>query len=57
MILATIGQIITLAYAEFEAKHARRPAPEETAPVAAQAAGAPAETAPAAAEAAPPAPA
>src|SRR4029077_7617168 len=29
MVLATIGQIITQASAEFEAKHARRPAPEE----------------------------
>jgi hypothetical protein len=32
MILATIGQIITQAQAEYEAKHARRPAPEEAAP-------------------------
>ena len=55
MILATIGQVITQAYAEHEAKHARRPAPEEAAP-----AGTPAgETAlkgaaPAVVEAAPP---
>ena len=55
MILATIGQVITQAYAEHEAKHARRPAPEEAA-----AAGTPAgETAlkgaaPAVVEAAPP---
>ncbi|MGB7769003.1 MAG: 30S ribosomal protein S2 [Verrucomicrobiia bacterium] len=32
MILATIGQAITQAHAEFEARHARRPAPEETVP-------------------------
>jgi small subunit ribosomal protein S2 len=47
MILATIGQTITQANAEFEAKHARRPAVEEPVPVEAQpAAAAPAETAP-----------
>jgi small subunit ribosomal protein S2 len=58
MILATIGQIITQAQAEFEAKHARRPATEETPPAEAPAAGtAPAETAPVAAEAVPPPPA
>ena len=33
MILATIGQVITQAQAEFEAKHARRPAPGETTPM------------------------
>jgi len=47
MILATIGQIITQAGAEFEARHARRPAPEETVPAEAPpAAATPAETAP-----------
>ncbi|HLX95546.1 MAG TPA: 30S ribosomal protein S2 [Verrucomicrobiae bacterium] len=49
MILATIGQIITQAGAEFEAKHARRPAPEETVPAEAPppaAMAAPAETTP-----------
>jgi small subunit ribosomal protein S2 len=47
MVLATIGQNITQAHAEFEAKHARRPATEEPVPVEAQpAAAATAETAP-----------
>jgi len=56
MILATVGQVITQASAEFEAKHARRPAPEEAAPAGTQAAEtAPAGAAPAAVEAAPPA--
>jgi small subunit ribosomal protein S2 len=55
MVLAAVGQVITLACAEFEAKHARRAAPEEAAPGEALTAGAPAETAPAAVEAAPPA--
>jgi len=32
MILATVGQIITLAQAEFESKRSRRPAAEEAAP-------------------------
>ena len=54
MILATVGQAITQAQAEFEAKHARRPAPEE--PVAPETSTV--ETAPAlapfAAETAPP---
>ena len=55
MILATIGQVITQASAEFEAKHARRPAPEEVAPAGTPATGtAPAGAAPAAVEAAPP---
>ena len=50
MILATIGQVITQAQAEFEAKHARRPAPEETVPADAQpAAATPTEMAPPAA--------
>src|SRR5208283_2603836 len=48
MILATIGQIITQAQAEYESKRARRPAAEETAPAEAQpAAAAPVETQPA----------
>lgn len=42
MILATIGQVITQAGAEYEAKHARRPAPEEAAPAEAQPVAAPA---------------
>jgi small subunit ribosomal protein S2 len=47
MILATVGQTITLAQAEFESKHSRRPAAEETAPAEAQTAEAvPTETAP-----------
>ena len=47
MILATIGQVITQAGAEFEAKHARRPAPEEAVPAEAPATvAAPAETTP-----------
>ena len=47
MILATIGQVITQASAEFEAKHARRPASEETTPAEVPpVATAPAETAP-----------
>jgi hypothetical protein len=47
MILATIGQLITQAHAEHEAKHARRPAPEETVPTdALPAAVAPAEVVP-----------
>jgi small subunit ribosomal protein S2 len=47
MILATIGQVITQASAEFESKHARRPASEETAPAEAPpVAVAPAETTP-----------
>ncbi|MGA2242680.1 MAG: 30S ribosomal protein S2 [Verrucomicrobiota bacterium] len=50
MILATVGQAITLAQAEFESKHSRRPAAEEAAPAEAP----PAETAPV--EAAPQAP-
>ncbi|HXR48606.1 MAG TPA: 30S ribosomal protein S2 [Candidatus Limnocylindrales bacterium] len=55
MILATIGQVITQASAEFEAKHARRPAPEEVAPAGTPATEtAPAGAAPAAVEAAPP---
>jgi len=45
MILATVGQTITLAQAEFESKRSRRPVAEEAAPAAAQ----PAEAAPAAA--------
>ncbi len=58
MILATVGQTITLAQAEFESKHSRRPAAEETAPAEAQTAEtAPTETAPVLAEAAPQAPA
>jgi len=53
MILATVGQTITLAQAEFESKRARRAAAEEVAPAAQ-----PAETAPEAVpvEAAPQAP-
>ncbi len=48
MILATIGQIITQAQAEYESKRSRRPAAEETAPAEAQpAAAAPVETQPA----------
>jgi len=54
MILAAVGQVITQACAEFEAKHARRAAPEETAPVGAPAVGVPVETAPVVAEAVPP---
>jgi small subunit ribosomal protein S2 len=42
MILATVGQTITLAQAEFESKRSRRPAAEEAAPAEVQ----PAETAP-----------
>ena len=45
MILATVGQTITLAQAEFESKRSRRAAAEEAAPAEAQ----PAETAPVAA--------
>ena len=45
MILATVGQVITLAQAEFESKRSRRPAAEEAAPAEAQ----PAEAAPVAA--------
>ncbi len=55
MILATVGQVITLAQAEFESKRSRRLAAEEAAPAEAP----PAETAPVAAvpvEAAPQAP-
>ena len=55
MILATVGQTITLAQAEFESKRSRRPAAEEAAPAEAP----PAEAAPVAAvpvEAAPQAP-
>jgi small subunit ribosomal protein S2 len=55
MILATIGQVITQAYAEHEAKHARRPAPEEAAPAGTPAGEtAPKGAAPAVVEAAPP---
>jgi len=58
MILATVGQAITLAQAEFESKHSRRPAAEEAAPAEAQTAEtAPMETAPVVAGAAPQAPA
>ena len=47
MILATVGQTITLAQAEFESKRARRAAAEEAAPAEAQPAEpAPVETAP-----------
>jgi len=56
MLLATVGQTITLAQAEFESKRARRPAAEEAAPAEVQ----PAETVPVEAapvEAAPQAPA
>jgi small subunit ribosomal protein S2 len=54
MILATVGQAITLAQAEFESKHSRRLAAEATAPVAAQTAEtAPTETASVVAGAAP----
>jgi small subunit ribosomal protein S2 len=54
MILATVGQTITLAQAEFESKHSRRPAAEEAAPAEAQTAEtAPTETAPVVAGAAP----
>jgi hypothetical protein len=42
MILATVGQAITLAQAEFESKRARRAAAEEAAPAEAK----PAEPAP-----------
>jgi predicted lipid-binding transport protein (Tim44 family) len=45
MILATVGQTIMLAQAEFESKRSRRPAAEEAAPAEAQ----PAEAAPVAA--------
>jgi len=56
MVLATIGQVITQAQAEFESKHARRPSAEETAVVAAPPVeAAPAEAAPVAAEVSPPA--
>ena len=54
MILATIGQIITQAQAEFEAKHARRPAAEETAPPETPTAEAVPAAAPAVSETAPP---
>jgi small subunit ribosomal protein S2 len=58
MILATVGQTITLAQAEFESKHSRRPAAEEAAPAEAQTAEtAPTETAPVVAGAVPQAPA
>ena len=56
MILATIGQTITQAQAEYEAKYARRRQPEEAAPEQAEAVAAPAadaSTAPAPAEASP----
>jgi small subunit ribosomal protein S2 len=47
MVLATVGQVITLAQAEFESKRSRRPAAEEAAPVEALPAGTtPAEAAP-----------
>jgi len=57
-ILATVGQAITLAQAEFESKHSRHPTAEETAPAEAQTAEtAPTTTAPVVAEAAPQSPA
>jgi small subunit ribosomal protein S2 len=61
MILATVGQVITQAQAEYEAKYARRRPAEEAAPVTSGAAGeapaviAPETAAPAVAPAAPPA--
>ncbi len=57
MILATIGQAITQAQAEFEAKRSRRPATEEAAPAAAPAAETAPAAVPASTETAPPPPA